>query len=328
MSSENRILFLTGGAGYIGKCLAIRLQQEGFVPILLDNFSTSAPLTGTKLKWKEVDLTDAAQLKRVWASLPPPTGVVHLAARALVGESVKDPALYFRNNVISALNVSELAAETKGCVLVNSSSCAVYGVPPKLPIHETSPKNPVSPYGVSKLMVEQMLDQFREWRKLPVVHLRYFNPAGAIEHDGSWFGEAHDPETHLIPLVLRNAAHSGKIPVFGTDYATPDGTCVRDFIHIQDLCDAHVAALKYLWKNPSTTESFNLGLGKGTSVKEVIATAARVLGQRLEIEALDRRPGDPPALFADTGLANRVLQWNPKLGLEDMIRSHVRSQAT
>lgn len=323
MITQERTIFLTGGAGYIGSCLAAHLGNLGYHPIILDNFSTSLRNNETNFPVKEVDLTDPLALKIVWNELPSPGAVIHLAAKALVGESVTHPENYFRNNINAALNVAELASQTKGCVFVHSSSCAIYGIPETLPIQESSPKNPISPYGMSKWMVEQMLDQFREWRKLPLAHLRYFNPSGAMTHKGIWYGESHVPETHLIPLVIQNAQTTGKIPVFGTDYPTPDGTCIRDFIHIEDLCEAHRLALEHLRQNPSQNESFNLGFGKGISVKEVVTTTSQVLGKPLQIEPLKRRLGDPPVLFADNRMAKQILGWSPKHSLESMIQSHL-----
>lgn len=315
-------IFLTGGAGYIGTCTAATLSRAGYEPILLDNFSTS-PRGKRPFACHEIDLCDTTATRETWKRLPKPAAVIHFAARALVPESCENPEIYFRNNFGSALNVVALALES-GCPVLHSSSCAVYGVPEKVPIPETAARAPVSPYGETKVMVENLLHQFRIWKGLRSLNLRYFNPAGAVQWKGSWLGETHEPETHLVPRMVASIRAGQKVAIFGKDYPTPDGTCVRDFIHIEDLAEAHLSALQFLFKTPedSLPPAINVGGGTGTSVLQASMTAKRALGCEVEVEVQPRRPGDPPILVADTALATHRLGWKPKRTLDEMIVSH------
>ncbi len=325
MASNNTII-LTGGAGYIGKCTATHLIDRGYRIILIDDFSTSKHLKDMPFECIEVDLTDRKALRKAWASLPKPSGVIHFAARALVPESCQDPALYFRVNLGAANNIAELIVETPGCRLVHSSSCAVYGIPERLPLREDSRLEPASPYGESKRMAEVIFSHFQQWRGLGLLNLRYFNPGGAIQWKNTWFGEDHDPETHLIPRVLAGAAKNEVVQIFGTDYPTPDGTCVRDFIHIEDLARAHALALDLLFreKPENIPRALNLGAGTGVSVRQVIQAAEGLLGKKLKVQEHPRRPGDPAEIRADIGLAQRTLKWKPERSLKDILASHLQ----
>jgi len=323
MATSNKTLFLTGGAGYLGKCTAAHLTDRGYQVFLLDDYSTSRPLSHSPFTTVEVDLTDRKALGKAWKDLPKPDGVIHFAARALVSESCKDPALYFRVNLGSANNVAELASEI-GCVFVHSSSCAVYGVPETLPLTENSPRRPISPYGESKKMVEDILEQYRKWKNLNSLNLRYFNPAGAIPWKGVWLGEAHDPETHLVPMVVKALMDQEKVVVYGDNYPTPDGTCVRDFIHVADLAEAHAAALEYLFRTPANEvlPALNVGGGCGVSVLEIAQAAMTALKIQSPVEKRPRREGDPAELVADTRASQKVLNWKPRRTLKEMIESH------
>ncbi|GAB4525285.1 MAG: UDP-glucose 4-epimerase GalE [Amphiplicatus sp.] len=302
------VVLVTGGAGYIGSHAAKALAQAGYAPVVFDNLSRGHEWA---VKWGPFirgDLHDAAALDDVFERHRP-QAVMHFAAFAYVGESMSDPYLYYRNNVGGTLSL--LAAMRRaGCgKIVFSSTCATYGVPEKIPITEETPQNPVNPYGASKLMTERVLADADAAYGLKSVALRYFNAAGA-DPDGE-IGEAHDPETHLIPLALEAAAGMREeLRVFGDDYDTPDGSCVRDYIHVADLADAHVLALGWLL-NGRPSRIFNLGNGRGFSVFEVLNAVERVTGRRPPYRIAARRAGDPPVLVADAGRAEAELGWRP-----------------
>lgn len=317
-----RTIIITGGAGYLGRCTAELLRREGLFPVLMDNFSTGRRAMVGELPCIDVDLTDKRATLEAFNKTGGASGVIHFAARALVSESCERPEEYFRNNVLSALHVAEGALATRIPAVVHSSSCAVYGLPRSIPIAEDSPCEPVSPYGESKWMVERMLNQFARHKGLGVVHLRYFNPAGSFAEAS--LGEAHEPETHLIPNVVGAFLSGRPVPVYGTDYPTPDGTCHRDFVHVEDLAFAHWLALKKLAEGVVLPAAINLGGGKGVSVREVIRAAGEVLGSPLPEQPMPRRPGDPPALVADTSLAKKALGWAPRKGVREMIRDHAQ----
>jgi len=244
--------------------------------------------------------------------------VMHFSAYAYVGESVTDPAKYYRNNVLGTLTLLEsmLTASIKNFVF--SSTCATYGVPNFIPITEDHPQNPINPYGATKLMVERILTDFDVAYNFKSVRFRYFNAAGA--NPQGLLGEDHHPETHLIPLVLQTAlGQRESISIFGTDYPTPDGTCIRDYIHVNDLADAHILGLEYLL-NGGDSDVFNLGNGNGFSVREVIAAAEEVTGMVIKVEECDRRPGDPPALIGTSEKARKILNWQPQYpGIKDIV---------
>jgi UDP-arabinose 4-epimerase len=274
------------------------------------------------VKWGPLergDIADRGRLDEVIARYQP-VAVMHFAAYAYVGESIADPGKYYRNNVGGSLNLVEAARDHGIARFVFSSTCATYGIPDALPIREDTLQRPINPYGASKLMVERMLVDFRAAHGLASIALRYFNAAGA-DPDGE-IGEDHDPETHLIPVVLDAASgRRAHVPVFGADYDTPDGTCVRDYIHVTDLAEAHVLALTALGKGAGRA-AYNLGNGSGFSVREVIRTVERVSGCRVPVEESPRRPGDPAALVSDASRARADLGWQPSINsLADIVRT-------
>jgi len=309
-----RAVLVTGGAGYIGGHACKALARAGYLPVTLDDLSAGHEWA---VKWGPLvraDVADRAALDAVFREHRP-EGVLHFAARIEVGESMRDPGKYYGNNCVASLRLLE-AMRDHGCRrIVFSSTCAVYGAPQRLPLTEDHPQWPVNTYGWSKFTVERMLEDFHRAHGIANLRLRYFNAAGA-DPDAE-LGEEHDPETHLIPLVLRAAAGRGAIKVFGRDYDTPDGTCLRDYIHVTDLARAHVSALNLLERGGS--QALNLGVGEGFSVREVLDTAERVTGRSIPREDAPRREGDPAALLAEPTAARRALDWEPEYGLEDMI---------
>jgi UDP-glucose 4-epimerase len=302
-------VLVIGGAGYIGSHMVKLLFQGGHSVVVLDNFSTGHrdAIPGSAVV--EGDLGDRGLLDRIFSNHRF-SGVIHFASFIQVGESVEKPDAYYRNNFVNTLNLVEAMRAHGAGNLIFSSSAAVFGEPEYVPIDERHPRNPINPYGMSKLMVERMLADIDHAYGLKSISLRYFNAAGA-DPDGL-LGERHDPETHLIPLVLQVASGRRQtVKVFGHDYDTPDGTCIRDYVHIVDLCQAHVLALAYLERG-GRTDAFNLGNGNGFSVQEVIDTARRVTGRAVVAEDAPRRPGDPARLVADSSRARQVLGWTPR----------------
>jgi UDP-arabinose 4-epimerase len=315
-SGANTVL-VTGGAGYIGSHTCKILAQQGYLPVVFDNLSTGHEWAAKWGPLERGDILDRNALDRAIAAHKP-SACVHFAAFSYVGESVADPGKYYRNNVAGSLTLVEALRDHGIDQFVLSSTCATYGVPDRVPIDETMPQAPINPYGASKLMVERILADFHAAHGLRSVALRYFNAAGAdpdIE-----IGEDHDPETHLIPLVLDAAiGDRDSITVFGTDYETPDGTCVRDYIHVTDLAKAHVLALKAL-EQGLEHRAFNLGNGQDYSVHEVIASAERVTGRQVPVRLGERRPGDPARLISNSARAATELQWSPQISnLDDII---------
>jgi UDP-arabinose 4-epimerase len=304
--SQNQVVLVTGGAGYIGAHACKALAAAGYEPVTYDNLVYGHQRA---VKWgplEKGDILDGERLGNVIRRYKP-SAVMHFAAFAYVGESVADPAKYYRNNVVGTLSLLEAMRNGGIDRIVFSSSCATYGVPKTVPISEDTPQNPINPYGATKLMIERVLADYGDAYGLKSIALRYFNAAGADE-DGE-VGEAHDPETHLIPLVLDAAC--GKRPnitIMGDDYATPDGTCVRDYVHVTDIAEAHVNALKKLGDD-GLVRACNLGTGNGFSVAEVIAAAERVTGCKIPVVHGARRAGDPAALLADARLSAQVLGW-------------------
>jgi len=300
---------VTGAAGYIGSHALATLRRAGHDVVALDNLSRGhRAAVPPDVPFVECDIGDRERVERVLAEQQI-EGVMHFAAYALVGESVTDPALYFRNNTVGTLGLLEAMQAARVRKLVFSSTCATYGVPSTLPIHEDFPQSPINPYGASKLASERMMqDLCRATPELGVTALRYFNVAGAAE-DGT-LGEDHEPETHLVPAILLAVlGRRDKITVFGDDYPTPDGTCIRDYVHVEDVADAHVVALEKL--RPGFV-AYNLGIGRGDSVKEIVAAAEAVVGKRLPVEMGPRRPGDPPSLYADPRKIERELGWRAR----------------
>lgn len=313
-------VLVTGGAGYIGSHAVLALEAAGYQTVILDNLEYGhKELADRHLKAKLIvgDTTDRPLLDELFSTYNV-AAVMHFAAYIAVGESVSEPAKYYRNNVYGTLNLLEamIAANVKR--LVFSSTCAIYGPPKTVPIPEDHPQNPISPYATSKLMVEKMLLDFQSAYGLQSVCFRYFNAAGA-DPQGR-LGEDHNPETHLIPLVLFAALGKREsISIFGTDYDTRDGTCIRDYIHVSDLAAAHVKGAEYLL-NGGETSFFNLGNGSGFTVKEVIEMARRVTGEEIKAVECDRRPGDPPSLVGTSDRAQKVLNWTPQYpDLENII---------
>lgn len=302
-------VLVVGGAGYIGSQTCKELAKSGFNPIVLDNL-----IYGHKefVKWGEfvlADLQNIEQIRLVFEKFDI-HAVMHFAAFAYVGESVQDPQKYYLNNVSATLNLLCVMREYNVDKFIFSSTCATYGNPQYLPIDENHPQNPINPYGQSKLMLEKILGDYSNAYNFKYVSLRYFNASGC-DSDGE-IGEHHDPETHLIPLILDAAlGRRESIKVFGTDYDTQDGTCIRDYIHVIDLANAHILALEYLMDG-GDSEIFNLGNGVGFSVKEVIDCAKRVTKKNIPVEFVERRPGDPASLIGSSDKIISVLNWSPK----------------
>lgn len=321
MKPENKkanTILVTGGAGYIGSHMVKLLDDQGYSVLVYDNLqrgNADAVTAGTLI---EGDLHDNTTLDSVFANHDI-DAVMHFAALAYVGESVTDPSMYYRNNVTGTQCLLDSMLSHNVNKLVFSSTCATYGVPSTLPITEQTPQNPINPYGQSKLMVEQILKDYAVAYGLRSVALRYFNAAGCSED--ATIGERHDPETHLLPLILFEAmrvreggAPSGTaLKVFGDDFDTRDGTCVRDYIHVNDLCSAHIKAFERMQRLPDAgAEQFNLGVNRGYTVLEVIDICSKITGVDLTYNKVDRRAGDPPELIADASLAMESLQWTPE----------------
>ena len=304
---------MTGGAGYIGSVVASQLVEAGHETVVLDDLSKGhreAVPEGARLV--RGSLMDAGFARETLAEGF--DGVLHFAALSLVGESVEQPELYYRNNVCGTLNLLEAMREASAGRLVFSSTAAVYGEPEEVPIKETAPTLPTNPYGSSKLAVDRLIGDVCGARGLAATSLRYFNVAGASGR----FGEDHHPETHLIPLVLKAAAEGSSVKIFGTDYPTRDGTAVRDYIHVEDLGRAHLQALEAA--GPGEHSVYNLGNGSGFSVREVVEAARRVTGKRIDAVEAPRRAGDPPMLVASSEKIQAQLRWKAqKPDLETMI---------
>ena len=319
MSSPTKNILVTGGAGYIGSHACKALANAGYQPIVYDNL-----LYGHEwaVQWGPLvigDISDQQKLREVFETYKP-EAVMHFAAFAYVGESVQDPAKYYKNNVVGTIHLLEAMRESNIQSIIFSSSCATYGTPTQLPIPEDHVQNPINPYGRSKWMIEHVLADYEKAYGLRSTSLRYFNAAGA-DPEGL-IGESHDPETHLIPLVLDAA--SGKRPsitIFGEDYDTHDGTCVRDYIHVEDLANAHVLALKAL-QDGQKTRAFNLGNGNGYSIKEIIESVERVTGLKVPVEMGPRREGDPASLIGSAETIKQALGWTPRFtNLDDIIKT-------
>jgi len=310
MTKPQNIL-ITGGAGYIGGTVARLLLAQGHAVTIVDNFIHSKPSAlPAQASFEEADICDAVVMTRI-LSAAKFDGVLHFAALIEAGESMKQPGLYFRANTLATLSLLEALVATGTQNLVFSSTAAVYGEPESTPILETARLAPTNPYGESKLLVEQMLAWFHRIHGLRYAALRYFNVAGAIEA----YGEAHEPESHLIPIILDVAlGRRASISIYGNDYPTPDGTCIRDYIHVEDLARAHVLALAALQTQSAETKPllYNLGNGRGFSVLEVIAAARRVTGHAIPVEQHPRRPGDPAVLVASSEKIQRELDWRPE----------------
>ncbi len=294
------------------------LAEHGHQVSVLDDLSTGHLEAVRWGKLHRGDLVDAARVSEVFREVRP-EAVMHFAAKAVVPESVVHPELYYRTNVIGTLNVLDQVRQIPGCLFVFSSTCAIFGSAQTPKIGETHPINPINSYGRSKRMVEVVLADYWPAYRLPSVSLRYFNAAGA--DPAGEIGESHTPETHLIPNVLEAAAgRKPQLRVYGNDYPTHDGTCVRDYVHINDLCRAHMLGLQLMQRDPGC-HAFNLGSGSGFSVQQVLEAASNVIGRKMEFELAERRPGDPASLVADSALAHKVLDWEPAFTLDAIIES-------
>jgi UDP-glucose-4-epimerase GalE len=316
--SDRRIL-VTGGAGYIGSHACKALAKAGFTPIAYDNLCAGQRAA---VKWGplvEAELGDQARLLHVMRS-EKVAAVMHFAAFAYVGESMRDPSGYFRNNVVNTLGLLDAMREAGVKPIVFSSTCATYGTPERMPIDETAVQRPINPYGESKLFVERALKWYAGAYDMSWAALRYFNAAGA--DPDCEIGENHEPEAHLVPLAIQAAlGQRAGLDVFGTDYPTPDGTAVRDYVHVTDLADAHVLALGKLMSGSGELQ-LNLGTGRGHSVRQVIEAVERITGRRVIQRPSPRRSGDPPELVADARRANQALGWQPVLSdLDTIVRT-------
>ena len=306
-------VLVVGGAGYIGSHAAHVLRRKGYDVIIYDNLSNGHERLAEGFEFIRGDIADAARLAPILRRCD---AVMHFAASAYVGESVENPKKYFQNNVVAAIAFLNCVMESRVRKFIFSSTAAVYGDKAKSPITEDSPRQPVNPYGATKLAFENALEAYSRAYGLRFVAFRYFNAAGADENGA--VGELHNPETHLIPIILQ--AIQGKraaLEIYGDDYPTPDGTCVRDYIHVTDLAEAHVLGLEYLSKGEST--AMNLGTGKGDSVREVVAAVERITGHKVPTRIGPRRPGDPAELVADPSRAEKLLRWKAKRSLDQII---------
>jgi UDP-glucose-4-epimerase GalE len=306
-------VLVIGGAGYIGSHAAHALKRKGCEAIIYDNLSTGHESLARGFELIVGDVSDSAKLSSVLRRVD---AVMHFAAHAYVGESVVNPRKYFQNNVLGGISLLNAVVDSPVRKFIFSSTCAVYGTPAKVPISEETPRMPVNPYGVSKLTFEYALESYDRAYGLRFMAFRYFNAAGADENGA--VGEIHSPETHLIPSAFE--AINGRRPaleIYGNDYPTPDGTCVRDYIHVCDLAEAHVLGLDYLEKGSSM--ALNLGTGQGNSVNEVISAIERISGRQVPKRLAPRRAGDPPALVADPSRAEKLLNWKTKRSLDDIV---------
>ena len=312
-------VLVVGGAGYIGSNMALKLLEAGHSVAVFDDLSTGhlnfVPKKALFIKG------DLKKYKEILSALrkQKPDAVMHFAASALVGESVANPLKYYDNNILAMVQLLKAMRDCQTKRLIFSSTCAVFGQPKQLPIHEEAPKDPTNPYGRSKWMIEQMLEDYSKAEDFRYIVLRYFNACGA--HPSGEIGERHQPETHLIPNILKVLTGEKKVlEIFGDDYDTPDGTCVRDYIHIEDLAVAHLLALEAL-ASGMKSNGFNLGTGDGYSVKEIITAVEKVTGKKVKIKVSPRRSGDPARLVAGAEKAKKVLGWTPKHDLESIIRT-------
>ncbi|MEQ8906669.1 UDP-glucose 4-epimerase GalE [Ekhidna sp.] len=323
-------ILVTGGVGFIGSHTVVELYNKGYKPIVIDNLSNSQKgvvdgiekIIGSSIPFEQVDLVDYPSAKAVFQKYNF-DGVIHFAAFKAVGESVEKPIAYYENNLVSLINLLKLSAEFNVHNFIFSSSCTVYGQPDKLPVDESFPKLPAeSPYGNTKQIGEEIIEDFCTSKPaFKAVSLRYFNPIGA--HDSALIGELPiGVPNNLVPFITQTAAGiRDKLSVFGGDYNTTDGTCIRDYIHVVDLAKAHIVALEYSEKMKSNYDFFNVGTGIGFSVLEVIHSFEKVSGMKLNYEIVDRRPGDIEKIYADTKKVNNILGWKAELDLDDMMSS-------
>ncbi len=317
---QNKVL-ITGGAGYIGSHTTLSFLQKGFDVVVFDNLECSSEKTVQTLKQNGNvefilgDLRNYQDVQQVFENFKI-QAVIHFAAFSLVGESVANPAKYYKNNILGTLNLLDAMMEAAVKNIVFSSTCATYGDPEYVPIDEKHPQNPINPYGQTKLFIEKIMTDY-EIDGLKSIKLRYFNVAGADCKNR--IGECHNPETHLIPNIIKSALGKGQIfNIFGDDYDTPDGTCIRDYVNVEDLAKAHLLAFEYLLKEQKS-DVFNLGTQHGTSVKQVFAICEEVLNKKIPVKIMPRRAGDPAVLYADSKKAKRVLGWQPQNTIKESI---------
>ena len=318
----SKTVLVTGGAGYVGSHCCKAFSEAGWRVVVFDNFSRGWRDFVQFGEVVEGDLLSSEDLDAAFETYKP-DAVAHFAAFAYVGESVEQPGLYYENNVMGTVRLLDAMAKAGTKQIIFSSTCATYGVPEKMPMTEDLPQRPINPYGMSKLFVEKVLDDYEVAHGIRSVKLRYFNAAGASP-DGE-IGERHEPETHLIPLCIEGVLNDTfKLTIFGDDFDTRDGTCIRDYIHVMDLADAHLKALDYL-EAGGASDAFNLGTGTGTSVLEIVDAVERVTGKPVPRSVGPRRPGDPPALVASADKAARVLGWKPgQSGIDRVIETAYR----
>jgi len=313
MEKKRTSVLVVGGAGYIGSHAARELRRRGHQAIIYDNLSTGHRFLAEGFELIAGDIADSAKLKPVLQRVD---AVMHFAAHAYVGESVANPRKYYQNNVADGLCLLNIMIDCGVRKFIFSSTCATYGIPKTVPISEQAPRVPVNPYGATKLAFENALEAYGHAYGLRFVSFRYFNAAGADE--SGEIGEVHIPETHLIPSAFE-AIHGerAELQIFGTDYPTPDGTCIRDYIHVNDLAEAHVLGIEYLERGSSM--ALNLGTGQGSSVREVVSTIEKVTGHEVPQRVTARREGDPPELVADPSLAQKILGWKAKRSLREIV---------
>lgn len=318
------MILITGGAGYIGSHTALNFLDSGLDVVIFDNLENGHIEIINSLKnignvaFEKGDLRNIDDIDRVFSKYKI-DAVIHFAAFALVGESVENPAKYYRNNVVGTLNLLDTMVKHNVLKVVFSSTCATYGEPQYTPIDENHPQNPINSYGSSKLMVEMIMKDYDRAYGLKSIRLRYFNVAGCDEQ--TRIGEWHEPETHLIPNILKSVTDKNKkFKIFGDDYNTKDGTCIRDYVNVEDLAQAHKLAYEYLMRE-NKSDVFNLGTEKGDSVKTVFRECEKVLNRKIPVEIVERRPGDPAILYANANKAKSVLGWKPERTLADSISS-------
>ncbi len=318
------MILITGGAGYIGSHTVINFLNAGYDIVIFDSLETGHIETINTLKsagnisFEKGDLRKFEDIDRVFNKYNI-EAVIHFAAFALVEESVKNPAKYYRNNVFGTLNLLDAMVKHNVKRIVFSSTCATYGEPVYTPIDENHPQNPINAYGASKLMVERIMQDYDRAYGLKSIRLRYFNVAGCDEN--ARIGEWHEPETHLIPNIIKSVFDKGApFKIFGDDYDTPDGTCIRDYVNVEDLAQAHRLAYEYL-KKENKSNVFNLGTENGNSVKDVFDTCEKVLDKKIDVKVVERRPGDPAVLYANSKKAQTTLNWKPVKSLETSIKT-------
>jgi UDP-glucose 4-epimerase len=311
-------ILITGGAGYIGSFMVRELQSKGFEPVVLDNLSQGHRESIKDFRLEVIDLvTEKGKLDSLLSS-EKFDGVVHMASFIQMGESYRDPAKYYRNNVFGFMNLMDSMREHEVNKIILSSSAGVYGNPERVPIKETDAKNPLNPYGETKYAMERMLEDYDTAYGIKFVSIRYFNAAGAAE-DGS-IGEDHPEESHLIPNIIKSGMAGSEFTLFGDDYDTPDGTCVRDYIHVLDLVEAHSKAMEKLISGSGST-FYNAGMGKGYSNKEIIKSVEETMGIKINVKVLPKREGDANSLYADTTKIQNELGWQPKYSIGDIAKT-------